>query len=830
MKDISLIRIFRYALAIFICLFFVANVLSNEARATTLYSESFLFSGTNVLQNIPTASVNVFATANRTGAIDRLWVDFDDGKVIDQVVATGGMISTSGASVTPTLNAGANGMNSNFTQFTAYVNSIRYGSGIIGWQRTVGNNFSYYVIFDDVDIPYAETLTLKQRVYLNYDQDVFTPITIETGATSGQLNASFNYVALEIATHSGTFGQRTAVYIYDNTMIFFNFFDTATVTANNITSSLAYINLTKDSVQYGFNISNATGYEFYGLTNTDDVSQLLDFSGGISFNLHHIGLDSWVNRTIFDANGDLFVPPAPPGPGEGGSVSGQVTYIFNNATIGNSYGINVNVTATNFTAFTTFYLYAYKPDGNLEVGFPISFTTQNYTTGKFYTFVAEGNYNTSLKYCSTTDITCSNVLKFNLHTLDFATVFVSPVSYAYSITTDKDSYVPGETILFTINNPSPTKIYMDVFEGNINTGFGVPSLGINVEIPAGASNYPISKEISQSITKGDYTVYLISNLLTDASFNIYASKSFNITTPGNTTNVVFIGWDRQTYNLGNTGKLTTVTDWSTDYIYVLSPSGVNKTYIYPANSTNNTMVSFNEIGVWKAWITNNSGVNFYANASVFAGAPIGNETFANCLFAADYVCWDNTQYEQGDPYVLSFRLRITTLTTYNPYIAVYNPNGKIIANISINGSYDSTTNTYVGSSSGSFTPQAVTGIYWARLMPDQLNREGARSSAAATVIARVSVVPTAVGETTSTNLLNSGFFAALLLMIVFVGIGMEIGGGMGAIVGFGGGFIMSAIYDLVPTWSVYLFAILILTAFAVMVGSKVTGGGNGGGD
>lgn len=798
MQDIPMKRIIRYALAIIIVLTIAAY--SNTANAET---------GSLIIQAGTTSSYNesiVTTTACCYFNMSRVYVDAANYSSIESVE-----IQFQGVTW-------AN--NSNTSAFSIVSNGT--GSGVGSYNKNTSRMTLFFA---------SNTVIQKSPLVLLWDKQIYEGIVFPVGGLQNDFVVnSTNPVTFgsitNVAKSAGCLNTYTCRFVVSTlTHIVNNYTVTYTSVAQGNLANV-YIDKAGAFANTQITILNDSSTKFQeGDYNTISLNYSFLYDTGLALRMVDSIGDS--NYVIVNTTNSTF--GATTQPGQGGSPSGQITYTFNNAAIGNNYAIHANITTANYSALTTFYIYAYKPDGSLESGFPISFTSQNYSTGSFYNFATSGTYNASLKYCGTFDITCSNALKLNLHTLDYAVVYIAPVSYAYSITTDKNSYLPGETILYTINNPSPSTIYMDVFNPDIN-GFGVTELGLNVVIPAGSSGYTISRTIPENLPKDNYTAYLISSLLSESEFNIYASTAFNITTPNSTSNTLFMGWDFPTYTLGDSGKLTTVSDYNPITVYVVSPGGVNKTYIFPANSTNNTMISFNEIGAWKAQLVNDTDYILFRNVSVFGGAPIGNETFSNCLFSANYVCWDNKQYEQGDPYTISFRLEITSLYTYNPYIAIVNPNGKIIANISINGSYDSATSTYVGSTSGSFTPQAVTGVYYARLMPDQLGRIGEKTSSAATVIAKVSATPTEAGTTTSDNLLNSGFFAALLIMIVFVGIGMEIGGAMGAVVGFGGGFIVSAIYDLVPTWAVYLFAILVLTSFAVMVGGKVAGGGNGGGD
>lgn len=96
-----------------------------------------------------------------------------------------------------------------------------------------------------------------------------------------------------------------------------------------------------------------------------------------------------------------------------------------------------------------------------------------------------------------------------------------------------------------------------------------------------------------------------------------------------------------------------------------------------------------------------------------------------------------------------------------------------------------------------------------------------------------SIVPPPGGSPDSQNpmkgvtdeFLSSGMMVVFIILIVFAAMGQVIGGLAGAVIGFGGGFLFSATFGLIPMWALFLFAILIITAFAVMMGKSVVGGG-----
>jgi hypothetical protein len=70
----------------------------------------------------------------------------------------------------------------------------------------------------------------------------------------------------------------------------------------------------------------------------------------------------------------------------------------------------------------------------------------------------------------------------------------------------------------------------------------------------------------------------------------------------------------------------------------------------------------------------------------------------------------------------------------------------------------------------------------------------------------------------------SNILVPFMMMEIFVGGGALIGGPVGAIIGFVTGFLFLAVFGLMPTWSVLLFAISIILAFAILLGRKTTEG------
>jgi hypothetical protein len=83
------------------------------------------------------------------------------------------------------------------------------------------------------------------------------------------------------------------------------------------------------------------------------------------------------------------------------------------------------------------------------------------------------------------------------------------------------------------------------------------------------------------------------------------------------------------------------------------------------------------------------------------------------------------------------------------------------------------------------------------------------------------------GPEATTKFLSSGMLVVLIVMMIFAGAGQVIGGFSGAVIGFGSGFIFLSVFGYVPVWALFLFAIIAITAFAVMGGKSLVGGGDG---
>lgn len=510
-----------------------------------------------------------------------------------------------------------------------------------------------------------------------------------------------------------------------------------------------------------------------------------------------------------------------PAPGSGGSASGQISFDFSNARAGNLFGINASILDENFSALTTYYIDTIDPTGAEITGFPVTFNAQTYSTGRLWTFQKFGTYNSTLKYCNMFDITCSNWLKIGLHTLDSATLLVTAGSFNYSVTTDKTDYQPNSTIIVTVTNPSSS----DVFVTAYGTTGVITEVAWNTIAPANQAS-TFTKVLPGYLPFGQYVINVAT---TDGYAPVVAQAKFNISAPSNTSNTLFVAWGDIVYKVGKTGIVRTTSNFNASTLTIKSPGGTLTSYGFPANSTNTTGINLNEEGLWKARITDNGNASNFIIATTEAtkGNPEENETIAACKDAATYVCWDKKEYTQGQAYLLSFRLvpKITDIASLRPYIEITNPSGTVVYNQSVNFSYDGDQAAFIGSLSGSFSPQASLGIYFARLKNiNILGEVEIRAESAAILNAgTATVTPTPDIQSGTTNLLSGNFFLIILVLFAFLGVGYEIGDFMGAALGFGSGFIVLGVIGVMPVWALFLFGIIVITAFAVMAGKQVTG-------
>ena len=366
-----------------------------------------------------------------------------------------------------------------------------------------------------------------------------------------------------------------------------------------------------------------------------------------------------------------------------------------------------------------------------------------------------------------------------------------------SINTTKSSYAYLETVTIYGNATTLSRVIITPFDGQQTL-----------------SRYAVTSaySISTSLTSGRYFALLQRQATTcpnpDGCWSTIASKYFTV----GSNNILSITWiDPEGDNNGAAEmpvfinvQYTNVT--SSDYVTITSPSGVFinfsvSQYPYSYGFYINDMSR--NLGVWSARITNSSNSSQYSVGIISVGKPgifggFGSGT-AIMVVSSNTPCKrDSIRIGWQTSGISKFAFLIRT-----PSMLFYN------------GTFSSQT----GSVNVTFKSAD---IYTAEIIDI-----GNLTTLAHQEISVSDCVTSTSGTGTSGTdaLLGGGMFAALLFMFVFATIGSEMGGVTGAILGFGGGFVFSAMYGLVPLWGIYLFAILVITAFAALVVSNITGTG-----
>ncbi len=546
------------------------------------------------------------------------------------------------------------------------------------------------------------------------------------------------------------------------------------------------------------------------------------------------GAGLWINmtngaggKTSKQINSTVIGAPAIP-PGSGGSPSGQIYFDFSNAIAGSTFGINASIANSNYSAYTTYYLDTTDPTGAEITGFPVTFSTQTYSTGRLWSFQKFGTYNSTLKYCNMFDLTCSNTLKTGLHTLDSATILISPASgLNYSVSTDKANYSNGDTINFTIINPSSQNIYFSsyVFSGGIGNPNGV--IALNKLISPGTSY--VLKNVTGDMVQGLYSATL--NLNNDYS-NEVAYTTFNISSPSAGANKLSIFWGGNNfYGAPNELYYSSNYNTSTVSVFKIFPGTQNLSladrFTIAANITSSKSYLMDVPGLWVANITD-------GNTTLYANITLSGRATGTCSQElSDYICWKTqngsmaSSYYRGDSYVLNWKLTNipTPLSGTVLTLVVFNPDGSVNFNYSIKNGivYQLPVTGYI---SGVWSSTAKAGKYHAVVYVggtpaiNYVDGEQVTDSYAMLLDTPAATTTGSVPGTTS-SLLSGNFVLIILVLFAFVGVGYEIGDFMGAALGFGSGFIVLGVIGVMPVWALFLFGLIVITGFTVMAGKQI---------
>lgn len=217
------------------------------------------------------------------------------------------------------------------------------------------------------------------------------------------------------------------------------------------------------------------------------------------------------------------------------------------------------------------------------------------------------------------------------------------------------------------------------------------------------------------------------------------------------------------------------------------------------------------IGTWRARITNGSNSSHYVEANlnvVSATSGYANNSLGISMY------WDKSTAAVGETVALHW----TTGTYSGAYqVKIIDSNAYVKRTDAFTAAPGQTQQqSYFFNSLGTYQGQFI-------------DANNTIQASANIVIQTMPATPTptpeggAAGGTS--NLLSGNFILIILVLLVFVEIGQKIGDFMGAVVGFGSGFIVLGVIGVMPLWALFLFAIIAICAFAVMVGGKIIGVG-----
>lgn len=360
-----------------------------------------------------------------------------------------------------------------------------------------------------------------------------------------------------------------------------------------------------------------------------------------------------------------------------------------------------------------------------------------------------------------------------------------------------------------------------------------------------------SSMVTTGMKQGNYYIVLMRHLPL-LSNEIVATNYIQIRPP-----VIGVSWDQSSYNLFPKSQSSACIDatpsnnpWSNISGYAGLQRGWFSCSVTPAGSNANnsimrgslyakytgTFYLNNSLGnVWNGTLSNGSGALIYTltNSSVtetwtLVGVNQSGETFYAVTEVVPESSWGYSLSVSPNP---AYNLDTLYMTFTKPiwiddYVVVKDAGGTIV----FTSGKGQTSGTYYIDPNKEYTYGTWT-AYWVLGEIGTVNKQGqdifvftVKNSAKPIIVPNT--LPEDKGlESQTTYFLESGMLPAFLMIMLFAGTGMMMGGFSGSVIGFGGGFLFAAIFGFIPIWAVFLFAILIITAFAVMVSGKLGGGG-----
>lgn len=248
------------------------------------------------------------------GTIQQVIINFNTLKVIDtmsfnpdfSMLASGYQEHAAGAQLVAT------NENEYVVFMVANVSGQYYGQGIIGWQRTYGNQFKYDIRFTNVDETYAKTLTGYREMHFTYDERVYTDYLNQglqsvPGCTAGANKSDILYAQaiVSISTNQcsvkmgGTTGVTTIKSKFDNYY---------TVTAKNLTNTFSIINITRRGYNSEVYLRNVSGGNIISNTSTLDLSYIVNITRGLIVHIYDLNALVWRNFSVYNAQGAISNP------------------------------------------------------------------------------------------------------------------------------------------------------------------------------------------------------------------------------------------------------------------------------------------------------------------------------------------------------------------------------------------------------------------------------------------------------------------------------------------------------------------------------------------
>lgn len=249
-------------------------------------------------------------------------------------------------------------------------------------------------------------------------------------------------------------------------------------------------------------------------------------------------------------------------------------------------------------------------------------------------------------------------------------------------------------------------------------------------------------------------------------------------------------------------------------ISILRPDQSVFSTINAANGTGRQIVSIptdSALGYWTAALVDQSAA-YSDQVMVTRNGTIVSQNGTFVIFA------DKTAYNRHETVKATYKF---PANFNNLSLVLYDANSKMVASAKLPAPVQQV----FGYAIVTIGTTGTSGI-WTLALEDNNNTRYASTTFRVSSTAAATATPTPKSIAENTNSLMSGnFITIILIMFAFLGIGYSIGGFMGSVMGFGSGFIVLGVLELVPQWSLFLFAIIVITAFAVVGGKSLVSSG-----